>query len=488
MSSIFGRRKSYLVDHTMDDVPLKDLKERSLGHSTISTISGRDGPPSYQAAVGRFVETASQRRDRHRSHYISYCIVFVIAVGMSSTLGMWPYLHEELVPSTTKKSLGWVVAVNPLGQMLAAPALGLWANKTGSIRAASITSVVMFMVGNIMYALLAVFKNMGEMGPYYAMMVSRFIFGVSTAISSLCGTYLASSTTLEERTFSLSMLSVGLSSGFVVGPNNMVERVTLGVHQQSTITSAINTSNAAGVDTICLAESAVSQPPDSADRDFILPDDASLAGVVHNMQLRITVLEKQQWCLKQQLEHHEEKLTEVANEYINPQIVSHYENECGDDEQTDDCSGVNNHKNDESDSGVYNHSEDDKGSEGHHDSQPDKCNVLIDTECGDDPVVDNGVCITGHNDEGSDTCDDSDECNKSGELSARDSVTFHTFTDKERSDLCVQRLPRGLTNGSALRRLMDKDNTDDIDIDYVCLLFSKFFHFAEKLNTIPGLL
>nr|XP_053651626.1 uncharacterized protein LOC128701747 isoform X1 [Cherax quadricarinatus] len=45
--------------------------------------------------------------------------------------------------------------------------------------------------------------------------------------------------------------------------DNMVERVTLGVHQQSTITSAINTSNAAGVDTICLAESAVSQPPDS---------------------------------------------------------------------------------------------------------------------------------------------------------------------------------------------------------------------------------
>ncbi|KAK8735028.1 hypothetical protein OTU49_005787 [Cherax quadricarinatus] len=123
-----------------------------------------------------------------------------------------------MVPSTTKKSLGWVVAVNPLGQMLAAPALGLWANKTGSIRAVSITSVVMFMVGNIMYALLAVFKNTGEMGPYYAMMVSRFILGVSSALSSVCRTYMASSTTLEERTFSLSMLSVGQATGVIIGP------------------------------------------------------------------------------------------------------------------------------------------------------------------------------------------------------------------------------------------------------------------------------
>ncbi|XP_069951406.1 major facilitator superfamily domain-containing protein 8 isoform X1 [Cherax quadricarinatus] len=218
MSRIFGNRKSYLLDHTMDDVPLKDLKERSLGRSTIPTISGKDGPPSYQATVGRFVETASQRRDRHRSHLVVYCIMFVMAIGMSSILGMWPYLHEELVPSTTKKSLGWVVAVNPLGQMLAAPALGLWANKTGSIRAVSITSVVMFMVGNIMYALLAVFKNTGEMGPYYAMMVSRFILGVSSALSSVCRTYMASSTTLEERTFSLSMLSVGQATGVIIGP------------------------------------------------------------------------------------------------------------------------------------------------------------------------------------------------------------------------------------------------------------------------------
>ena len=42
--------------------------------------------------------------------------------------------YFQLDDSLGKEALGWVVAANPLGQMIASPLLGLWGYKTGSIR------------------------------------------------------------------------------------------------------------------------------------------------------------------------------------------------------------------------------------------------------------------------------------------------------------------------------------------------------------------
>lgn len=47
-------------------------------------------------------------------------------------------------------------------------------------RGACLSTVAFFIFGNVMYSLLALFENMGSMGTYYAMIISRFIVGVSS--------------------------------------------------------------------------------------------------------------------------------------------------------------------------------------------------------------------------------------------------------------------------------------------------------------------
>lgn len=44
-----------------------------------------------------------------------------------------PFLYQ-LDASVSKEFLGWAIAANPLGQMVASPLLGLWGNKAGSNR------------------------------------------------------------------------------------------------------------------------------------------------------------------------------------------------------------------------------------------------------------------------------------------------------------------------------------------------------------------
>lgn len=47
-------------------------------------------------------------------------------------------------------------------------------------RGALFATVFCFILGNAMYSLLALFEDMGDMATYYAMIVSRFIVGMSS--------------------------------------------------------------------------------------------------------------------------------------------------------------------------------------------------------------------------------------------------------------------------------------------------------------------
>ncbi|KAG7160540.1 Major facilitator superfamily domain-containing protein 8-like 1 [Homarus americanus] len=219
MVNIFRKnRRTLHIDHSMDGVILHPMKKDSLSASSISTISGRDSPPAYEENPATLKETPEERKARLRSHKVIYVMMFALGISISVGLNVWPYLHEELVPTAKKISLGWVSAASPLGQMLAAPLLGLCANKTGKIKPFCIFTVLLSLFGNIMYALLYAFKGLGEWAPYYALVFCRFIIGISQAVGTLCRIYLSSSTTTEECTSSLSMLSAFMSGGIVVGP------------------------------------------------------------------------------------------------------------------------------------------------------------------------------------------------------------------------------------------------------------------------------
>ncbi|XP_045619677.1 major facilitator superfamily domain-containing protein 8 [Procambarus clarkii] len=219
MGGMLGKRGSLVVDHSMDEVQLHNMGRGSLKRGSVSTITttGND-PPIYESCLKGQLETPQEKKARKRSHKIVYCLIFVQSISISISLGVWPYLHEELVPSLTKKSLAWVGAANPFGMMVAGPLFGIWANKTGSIRPPCIAAAIMFITGNVMFALLGAFKGLGTMAPYYGMIVSRFTLGGSSGTVTLCWSYLASSTTVKKRTLSLNFAFIGQACGLVIGP------------------------------------------------------------------------------------------------------------------------------------------------------------------------------------------------------------------------------------------------------------------------------
>ncbi|XP_068231159.1 major facilitator superfamily domain-containing protein 8-like isoform X1 [Palaemon carinicauda] len=160
------------------------------------------------------LETAADRKARKRSHYVVYVTTFVMSVGFSIVLtGVWPYL-QQLDPSVSKEYLGWVVAANPLGQMLASPAFGLWANKADSNRFAFIMTIGFFIAGNILYAVLGTFGSAAKA----VMIFSRFVIGLSSANIAIIRSYVAASTTVGERTTAVSFISASQALGFIIGP------------------------------------------------------------------------------------------------------------------------------------------------------------------------------------------------------------------------------------------------------------------------------
>ncbi|XP_066988694.1 major facilitator superfamily domain-containing protein 8-like isoform X5 [Macrobrachium rosenbergii] len=160
------------------------------------------------------LETVADRKARKRSHCVVYVTTFVMSIGFSIVLtGVWPYL-QQLDPSVSKEFLGWVVAANPLGQMLASPAFGLWANKAESNRGAFILTISCFIAGNIFYAILGTFGSAAKS----VMIFSRFVVGVSSANIAVIRSYVAASTTLSERTTAVSFISASQAMGFIIGP------------------------------------------------------------------------------------------------------------------------------------------------------------------------------------------------------------------------------------------------------------------------------
>ncbi|XP_042882466.1 major facilitator superfamily domain-containing protein 8-like, partial [Penaeus japonicus] len=160
------------------------------------------------------LETAAERRARRHSHWIIYITAFVMSTGFSIVLtGVWPYL-QQLDAGVSKEFLGWAIAANPLGQMITSPLLGLWGNKAGSNRGAFMTTVLLFITGNILYAILSVFGSAAK----GVMIFSRFIVGVSSANIAIIRSYISSSTTLKERTTAVALTSAAQGLGFILGP------------------------------------------------------------------------------------------------------------------------------------------------------------------------------------------------------------------------------------------------------------------------------
>lgn len=120
--------------------------------------------------------------------------------------------------------MGFVVAANPLGQMLFSPLVGWWGNRMGSIRIPLLCSITIFTAASAMYASLELFPSHAK----WWMFVARFLIGVSSANIAVCRSYLSAATRLEERTGAVSMVSLAQILGFIIGPGLQTSVTFLG--------------------------------------------------------------------------------------------------------------------------------------------------------------------------------------------------------------------------------------------------------------------
>ncbi|XP_063381917.1 major facilitator superfamily domain-containing protein 8 [Cydia fagiglandana] len=177
-------------------------------------LEGVEPVPESQAALnGPELESEQERRERWRSVYVIYFTMFQMSLGFSIVLtGVWPYL-DKLEPGASKEVLGLAVGAAPLGQLLASPLLGLWANARG-VRAPLRAALALFVLSQALYAQL----HAARPSAAAAMLAARLLVGVSSASIAVARAYLSAATTVSERTRAVAAVSLAQVLGFVVGP------------------------------------------------------------------------------------------------------------------------------------------------------------------------------------------------------------------------------------------------------------------------------
>ncbi|XP_046368655.2 major facilitator superfamily domain-containing protein 8-like isoform X2 [Haliotis rufescens] len=145
---------------------------------------------------------------------VMYLTMFLSSVTFTLTLSsIWPFL-QVLDPSATADFLGWVVAAYSVGQLVASPFFGMWANYRGQSREPLVASIALGIGANIMYAYLqSIPGNKGLL-----MIIARGLIGFGAGNVAVVRAYVAGATNVSERTPAMANVSIFQSVGFILGP------------------------------------------------------------------------------------------------------------------------------------------------------------------------------------------------------------------------------------------------------------------------------
>ncbi|RUS74354.1 hypothetical protein EGW08_017877, partial [Elysia chlorotica] len=125
-----------------------------------------------------------------------------------------PHLVLQLDPTATPSYLGWVVAAYSLGQLIASPFFGGWANLRRSSREPLTASLIMTVLFNVLYMYLQSIPDK----PQVYMIVARGLVGFSAGHTAVVRSYISAATTLKERTACMANVSIFQAVGFILGP------------------------------------------------------------------------------------------------------------------------------------------------------------------------------------------------------------------------------------------------------------------------------
>ncbi|RUS85196.1 hypothetical protein EGW08_007022, partial [Elysia chlorotica] len=159
-------------------------------------------------------EPPDVKQGRWRSIRIIYTVVFLNAICFTMLLpSLWTYL-QVLDPGASTSQLGWTVAAFSLGQLIASPIFGAWANMRRSHKEPTAFS---FSLAALSYSFYAYLESIPGPKNYY-MIAARCMLGLSAGNVAVWRSYVASATTLKERTVTMANVNICASAGFVLGP------------------------------------------------------------------------------------------------------------------------------------------------------------------------------------------------------------------------------------------------------------------------------
>lgn len=117
-------------------------------------------------------------------------------------------------PNAGNGFLGFFIAAQPLGQLIFSPIMGYLGNRIGSVRILTMISMLFLAAGFALYACVSAIPPPRK----WYLFAARFLIGAAGGSITLCFSYIASATTVKERTKAVSLFQLGQSSAFVVGP------------------------------------------------------------------------------------------------------------------------------------------------------------------------------------------------------------------------------------------------------------------------------
>ncbi|EFX78855.1 hypothetical protein DAPPUDRAFT_53149 [Daphnia pulex] len=171
------------------------------------------------------VEPEIERKRRYFSLAIITFTAFTFNLSFSIILtSAKPYL-DQMDPEAGTQFLGLFIAAQPLAQLFFSPLLGYLGNKFGSIRLLSILSTLILAAGFVLYACVSALPGQRR----WYLFAARFLVGAAAGSITLCFSYIASATTVKERTTAISLFSLAGSTAFVLGPVIQLAFAPLGV-------------------------------------------------------------------------------------------------------------------------------------------------------------------------------------------------------------------------------------------------------------------
>ncbi|XP_035681931.1 major facilitator superfamily domain-containing protein 8-like isoform X1 [Branchiostoma floridae] len=209
------------------EVPLIHLKPQTgrkastTGSKTVKQVQSSN---DFSSNSIQWWEDDKDNRRRWWSIRIMYLTMFLSSMGFSIVVSsVWPFLRK-VDHSADESFLGWVVAAYSLGQLVASPVFGGWANLRDRTKEPLLVSIVINVAANTMYSYTHAFPQ--PRGVY--MLVARALVGFGAGNVAVVRSYAAAATTLSERTSTMATMSAFQAIGFILGPVLQTAFVPLG--------------------------------------------------------------------------------------------------------------------------------------------------------------------------------------------------------------------------------------------------------------------